>query len=120
MKREPDLIRILLLYFEAKPNDQVDSCPIIPEYTAQQVAHHLLLMHEAGFLRAEPELTKTGRVIKIHPFSLTWHGHEFLDAARDESLWRKATSIAAAKTGALSFSVLQALLISMTKQQLGI
>ena len=120
MKRDPDLIRSLLMYFEAKPNDQVDSCPTIPEYTVQQVRYHLLLMYEAGFLRAEPELTKTGRVIKIHPFSLTWQGHEFLDASRDESVWRKATSTAAAKTGALSFSVLQALLISMAKQQLGI
>ena len=25
-----------------------------------------------------------------YPINLTWEGHEFLDAARDESIWEKA------------------------------
>lgn len=120
MKRDPNLVRSLLLHFEAKPNDAVDSCPVVPEHTDLEVKYHLLLMYEAGLLRAEPELSKTGRIIKVHPFSLTWNGHEFLDAARNDSLWRKATSTVASKTGAISFAVLQALLISLAKDKLGI
>ena len=120
MKRDPSLVRHLLLHFEGKPDDQVDPFLAVPGYSELQVGHHLLLMYEAGFIRAEPELTKTGRIIKVYPFSLTWQGHEFLDASRDEKLWKKATSMLAEKTGALSFSVLQSLLTSMAKQQLGI
>lgn len=98
----------------------MDSCPAIPDYTALEVKYHLLVMYEANLLRAEPELTNTGRVIKVHPFNLTWHGHEFLDAARNDSLWRKATAAVATTAGAISFSVLQALLTSLAKDQLGI
>lgn len=120
MKRDPNLVRALLLHYEQKPTDRADPCPTVPEYTDSEVKYHLILMYEAGFLRAEPELTKTRRVIKVHPFSLTWQGHEFLEASRDDTLWKKATTTVASKTGSLSFSVLQALLTAMTKQQLGI
>lgn len=120
MKRDLNLVRSLLLHFEAKPNDAMDSRPVVPEYTDLEVKYHLLLMYEAGLLRAEPELSKTSRIIKVHPFSLTWNGHEFLDAARNDSLWRKATSTVSSKTGTISFAVLQALLISLAKEKLGI
>ena len=120
MKRDPHLVRALLLHYEAKENDRVDSCPHIPEYTPLEVGYHLILLYEAGFIRAEPELTKTGRIIKVHPFSLTWNGHEFLEAARNESAWNKAMKKVGSATGALSFSVLQALLISYAKQSVGI
>jgi hypothetical protein len=120
MKRDLNLVRSLLLHFESKPNDVIDSCPVVPEHTELEVKYHLLLMYEAGLLRAEPEHSQTGRIIKVHPFSLTWHGHEFLEAARNDSLWTKATSTLASTAGAMPFAVLQALLISLAKDKLGI
>lgn len=120
MKRDPHLVRALLLHFEGKENDQMDSCPAIPEYTPLEVGYHLILLYEAGFIRAEAEVSKAGRVIMVYPFSLTWTGHEFLDAARDDNIWNKTMKRVSSTTGAVSFSVLQALLVSYAKQTLGI
>jgi hypothetical protein len=69
---------------------------------------NLLLMDEAGFLRCERETTPTGRTIYVLPMSLTWQGHEFLEAARNGKFWRRAKALVVKKSGALSFDLLKA------------
>jgi hypothetical protein len=54
------------------------------------------------------------------PGNLTWQGHEFLDASRDESFWNKAKGKLAGVTGGIGFELLKAVLLSQAKQQLGI
>jgi hypothetical protein len=120
MTRDPHLVRALLFHFEGKENDRMDSCPSIPEYTPLEIGYHLVLLYEAGFIRAEAEVSKNGRVIKVHPFSLTWSGHEFLDAARDDNIWNNTMKRVSTTTGAVSFSVLQALLVGYAKQSFGL
>ncbi|HZL25098.1 MAG TPA: DUF2513 domain-containing protein [Acidobacteriaceae bacterium] len=54
------------------------------------------------------------------PISITWHGHQFLDAARSDSMWKKAGSLIT-KTGvSMSFDVLKPLLTKLTMDQLGL
>lgn len=122
MKRDLDLVREILLYYEVKDNDAMDDCPEIEGYESLQVNYHLLLMDEAGLLRCEREVSKStpSRVIKVHPFSLTWAGHEFLSAARNDSLWVKAKNIAATKGGALSFAVVKSLLLRLALEGAGL
>lgn len=43
--------------------------------------------------------------------SLTWAGHEFLEASRDDSRWEKVKRLLLEKTGGLSFEVLKAGLV---------
>ena len=47
--------------------------------------------------------------------SLTWHGHDFLDAARDDKRWEKAKSIALKKAGTVTFDILKQVLVSLIK-----
>jgi len=118
LKRDLDLIRKLLLYFEAKADDRVDACPAIGDHSPLEIKYHLLLMDEAGFLRCEREVTSTGRTIYVLPMSLTWQGHEFLEAARNDKFWRRAKALVIEKSGALSFELLKVVLVSLAKQAL--
>jgi hypothetical protein len=47
--------------------------------------------------------------------SLTWQGHEFAEAARDETRWKKAMGMVADKGGSITLAVLQQLLISLMR-----
>jgi hypothetical protein len=38
--------------------------------------------------------------------NLTWAGHEFADAARDEKRWKKAMAVVREKSGSVTMSVL--------------
>ena len=118
MKRNLDLVRNLLLYFEGKPDDQAEKCPAIDGHSSLEVKYHLLLMDEAGFLRCEREVTSTGRTIYVLPMSLTWQGHEFLEAARNHSFWQKAKTIVYEKSGALSFEILKSVLLDLSKKSI--
>lgn len=106
MKRDIDLIRKLLLYFDEKPDDHMVECPQVEGYTDLQIRYHLILMYEAGFLRCEKEVTETGRIIKVYPFSLTWSGHEFINAAKDDSLWAKAKDKFCNGTASFTFDII--------------
>lgn len=122
MKRDLDLVRKLLVYFAEKEDDRMDSCPSIDGYDELQIRYHLLLMDEAGLIRCEREVSKSTptRVIKVHPFSLTWQGHEFLSAAQNETLWVKAKNVALTKAGVLSFDLVKELLVSLAKTSAGL
>src|SRR4030042_5078552 len=116
MKRNLDLVRKLLLYFEEKPDDKVERCPPIEGYSSLEIKYHLLLMDEAGLLRCEREVKSTGRTIYVLPMSLTWQGHEFLEAARNNDIWRRAKTIVYEKSGALSFEMLKSVLLYLSKE----
>jgi hypothetical protein len=46
---------------------------------------------------------------------LTWAGHEFLEASRDDSRWNKAKKIISEKTGSFSFEILKSILMDLMK-----
>ncbi len=51
---------------------------------------------------------------------MLWDGHEFLDNARNESIWKDAMKIVAEKGGSIAVGVLTQLLASIAKQQFGL
>jgi len=107
MRRDFDLIRKLLLFFEEKPTPQHVELPPIEGYDEPTIRYHLVLMHDAGLLHCEPVRSSTSdRVIYVLPFELTWEGHEFLDKIRSDGVWRKIRDVAASKGGSLAFAVI--------------
>jgi hypothetical protein len=81
MKRDMDLIRNILLQTEAGQ-------PIVGEKTA--VVYHIALLKEAGFVEAVIRNGPLGMPSEAVIRRLTWAGHDFLDAMRDETIWKKA------------------------------
>lgn len=51
---------------------------------------------------------------------LTWDGHEFLDAAKDQGLWNKARTAVSDQLSSVSITVLTSLLNKMAKEALGL
>ena len=108
MKRDMDLVRDLLLYFEAKSETPgIHSSDVrMDGFTDTQIGLHLNIMAEAGLLICEPFRSSTNpdRFIRTLVFDLSWKGHEYLDTIRDPKIWKKTKSTLG-RIGNWSFSV---------------
>lgn len=121
MKRDMELIRKLLLFFEAKESVDYVEVPPIEGYDDRTIKTHLVLMHDAGLLRCEPVRSSTSdRVIYVLPFELTWAGHDFLQTVRDDTVWKKAKEYVLKPGASWSFDILKEWAKHELKQRLGI
>jgi repressor of nif and glnA expression len=116
MKRDMDLARKILKLIEddADPNNftDLDLEPLEGQgYNHEQIAYHVRLLHEAELVDAKS--TNQGVSYKVR--SLTWEGHDFLEASRDDTIWEKAKNIVLKKTGGIAFETLKATLIDLGK-----
>lgn len=104
MTRNMDLIRELLLKLEAlptlpgsvyllKPGDEETR---IDGYSSEEVAHHLSLIREAGFINWNKNSVS---MIGITFDRLSWAGYDFLDSIRDPEVWAKTKKGAEAAGG---------------------
>ncbi|MEO0557065.1 MAG: DUF2513 domain-containing protein [Bacteroidota bacterium] len=114
MKRDMDLIRDLLLDLEAREEPRAISIPKLEGYSPQQIAYHLGLLKQAGLIEAVAIRDRNGA--GWLPESITWEGHEFLAAAKDEKHWGKAKRLVKDKGGALTFEALKTAMTEMTKR----
>jgi DNA-binding transcriptional ArsR family regulator len=117
MKRDMELARLILMRIEAQENFRDNISCEFEGYTEEQVQYHIMLLNEAGLVVAI-DASSLQDICWI-PQRLTWQGHEFLESARDNTIWNKAKGIMA-KTGGFVFEVAKPLLISLLKQQLGL
>lgn len=119
MKGDMDLIRELMLKLEAlvvpltelKAIDGHEPAVQVEGYATAQIDYHLLLLEQAGFIHGgglENFGMRFGPGLGFQ--SLTWTGHDFLDAMRSPDVWNKAKQAASAAGG---FTV--DLLVSATK-----
>jgi hypothetical protein len=113
-----ELIRKLLFHLEARASMKAELSFPIEGYDSTTIRYHLLLLAQAKLVDFEPELTKTGRIIRAHVLGLNWNGHEFLDAVRSDKVWRKLLRYAKDKGGALPFDLLKVLAVKLLEQSL--
>jgi hypothetical protein len=119
MKRDMDLVRQILLEMERRSSYVEQLKPITIEGRSdEEVSYHIMLLHEAGLMEASG-MTGGGRLHWI-PQSLTWEGHEFLDAARDDTRWNKMKVMVKEKAGAVGFEVVKQVLVVMARQAMGL
>ncbi len=108
MKRDMDLIRELLLRLEALPVPATGITTIdarhaavqIDGYTEAQIDYHLSLLEQARFIHAGG--LDFGMQIGYGGVgfqSLTWAGHDFLDAMRSPDVWSRSKQAAHAAGG---------------------
>lgn len=115
MKRDMDLVRKILFKLEEK-DDPAEWIPpeAIGEYLPEQVSYHIMLLEEAGLIEAR-DISSTNQY-NWAAMNLTWDGHEFLEASRNESIWNKAKALFGEKGAGLTFEVLKELLIKLTRE----
>src|SRR6266498_192497 len=98
------LIRLLLLRMEGE--EEVD----LAAYTEEQLIYHSALLVEAGLIDGAIRTNAQGYPNGVASIRLTWKGHEFLDAARNDSIWQKTTGTVRSKGLSLTFDLLKELL----------
>src|SRR5262245_34932957 len=88
MKRDMELIRMIMLECEA-PRVAVAPHEIqIEGYGAHKIGYHVWLLGEAGLLVVAKTTHKTSNGPQAMPVHLTWEGHDFVDAIRDDTVWK--------------------------------
>ena len=120
MKRDMHLIRKMLLAVEASPGGFGPREMAIHGYTNEQIAYHAYLMIQAGLAAGVDVTTETGSGPEAILTNLTWAGHEFADAARDEARWKRAMDLVKEKTVSVTVPVLTQLLATLMKSTLSL
>lgn len=114
-----DLARAILLAVEARDEiDQRDFPVEVPGYQYEQIVYHVQLLDESGLLVAHDWSSHDGKDWRVE--RLTWDGHEFLDAAREDNRWEAAKQTVKAKAGEASFEVIKAVLVNLAMRAVGL
>lgn len=119
MKRDLELIRKMVLAIEDGPSGWAPDLKF-DGYSDAQVGYHAYLLIDAGLARGQDASTMGSDAPEGFITSLTWAGHEFADAARDETRWKKAMGVVQEKGGTVTIGVLTQLLIVLMKGALGL
>lgn len=120
MKRDLDLIRQLLIEIEdAEPNETLTDIEL-GGYSKQAIKYHLSLLEEGGYIRANFAKTEEAGIIHYLVEDLTTKGHDWLAAARNETVWNKTKEVVKEKGGSFTFDVITKLLIKVGEDVAGL
>jgi hypothetical protein len=120
MKRDMDLVRLILIRIEDAAHGEFDTGSLSPEgYDRRTVAQHVELLEEArlleaNLLRLESEGAIGGRVER-----LTWDGHEYLAAVRNATIWSRTKKLVGEKLGSAPLEVFKSVATKLALDQIG-
>lgn len=115
MRRDMDLVRLLLQRIEE--DGQISD---IPGFSTPQVIYHVEILVEAELLDGSVIKDGEGESFSAVVNRLTWRGHEFLDASRDNKIWKSAKEEILKQGGAWTFSILTEFLKRQISAGLGL
>ena len=118
MRRDLDLIRLILLELEAH---QAPTRPLQIQaegYSPEQIAYHVKLLTEAGYVDAE-NLSAMG-ALDWRPKSLTAAGHDALDAIRNDTVWHKVKAQLKDRAISVPMATLVEFAAKLVKHKLGL
>lgn len=109
LKRDMDLIRSILLEIEGKESTTSWVTLSLEGYSDEQINYHLDLLDQVGFLEVKKFSLERHMVRNI-----TMRGHDFLDNAKNESVWEKTKTVIKDHGGSASMQVIVELLKATT------
>lgn len=101
MIRNMNLIRLLLLRSEGDEEAE-KACE---SFTVEERAYHVQLLLDAGLVEGMAIRGASGEFTGAAISRLTWTGHDFLDASRDDKTWNKFLGIMKDKGLSLTFDL---------------
>ena len=113
MKRDMDLVRKILMAIEASPLSVNSHEVELPDADDQVVSYHIMILNEAGLL-VGIDVSDNER-IRWLAVRLTWDGHDFVEAARDDTRWAKAKRTITERGGVMLVEVLKQLLVQFAR-----
>lgn len=93
MKRDMDLVRLILLEIEDKYRSTAIYDLSIDGYDTETVAYHCKILHEAGLISDYKAQYADNEIYVFGVGSITWDGNDFLEKIRDDSQWKKVKEI---------------------------
>lgn len=120
MKRDIDLVRGILLEMESDEHGFFARLPAIAGRGEAEIGYHVHLMSQAGLITAADATSLGCAGPNAIPLSITWAGHEFIDAARNDAIWNKTKSKAISSGLSFTFELLKELLVAAAKGPLGL
>ncbi len=114
MKRDMDLIRLLLM--DAEDEAYVD----LSAYSKKQILYHQSLLVDSQLCQGTVSRSGQGEVLEVHIAQLNWQGHDFLDAARNESVWRKVKEKIVLAGGGMTIGIVTQMLKKELTDRLGL
>ena len=117
MRRDMELIRAILRGVEEQ--EEPGKFYSIEGYDQQTVARHVVLLQDAGLVEAS-FIGDTANPIVARIFRLTWSGHDFLDAVRNDTVWRKTMAFVAEKGGGVTLEVVKSVAIAFLRAHVGL
>ncbi|NLZ46641.1 MAG: DUF2513 domain-containing protein [Clostridiales bacterium] len=124
MQLKHDCIRALLLYLEKNLKINTHGLPEgikvknidfdmeLPSFSVNDIYYSIQKLVEAEYIYVRKE-NVSPRVMIIDEISLK--GHEFIDASKNNTVWKKAIEFIKQKGGGITLEVLKQLLIQYSK-----
>jgi len=120
MKRDMDLVRNILIAIENSVDDEPGTIRLPhDQYNDVTIYQHIRMMHEGELIHAIEGHGFDGAA-PWYPHSLKWHGHDFLDAVRDDVVWDRVKARQAAIGNSLPIDALYGLAMHEIKNNLGL
>lgn len=108
MPRDDDLMRSLLIQIEESEGDhQIINKKLSRTEEEKKELYHLKLLRDQGFVKFEGDT-----------FRLTNSGHDFVQAIKDDTVWRKTKNAIAETGGSATIEIIKAVAVAYLKDQI--
>lgn len=118
MKRDFDLIRRVMIDIENIPARGHEQNFSYDGYDSATINQHIASLIGAGLVNGTVNNTNVRTNVVVD--DLTWAGHDFLDAMRDDNLWNKAKEHVLKPGVSFTFGLLRQWLEIKAMEKLGI
>jgi hypothetical protein len=116
MNRDWDLIRDILLRVEQA--DKGVELKDFSGYDEALVAHQVQILDDAGLIEAKINVM-FGGTVWFRISRLTWEGHEFLDATRNDTIWRRTKDRIQKEGLGMAIDVIKGVAVKLSLGSLG-
>jgi DNA-binding PadR family transcriptional regulator len=111
MKRDIELVKQILSNIESNDTNNPIFDIELKDYKPQRVYYHCHLLIDAGLIEGYVDRSIGGTMRINRIYGLTWEGHEFLDAAKNEKVWTAIKDKFTDQSISIPFSILKKLLL---------
>lgn len=120
MERDMNLVREILAWAKKQEHGGFNNNPQIDGYSDEEVGYHVYLMNQAGLVNACDTTSQGDNSPNALLLNITWDGYEFLDAAKDDTIWEKAKNTIFKTSSGITFDLLLEWLKAEGRQKLGL
>jgi hypothetical protein len=120
MKRDMDLVRRILLAMDAYEHGYAPPGFTIAGYDQEVIGHHVWLMEQGKLITAVATTAMGDPSPVAIPLTITWAGHDFLEAVRNDSVWSRVKTELKDRGLSLPFTLLQDLALKILASHIGL